>query len=78
MDVLLFVGLTLALIIVMTAIIVLRLTNTYKKASGALRVDQSNPDGPYIFLELYTDLPNLCKKKRVMLEVKLSDYISHK
>ena len=49
-----------------------------RKPSGALKVDRSDPDGPYIFLELYTDLPKLCDKKHVILEVKLSDYLSHK
>lgn len=45
---------------------------------GALKVDRSDPDGPYIFLELYTDVNHLCKKKRVILEVDLKNCISQK
>lgn len=51
---------------------------TTSKPVGALKIDRSDPDGPYIFLELYTDVNHLCKKKRAILEVDLKNYISQK
>lgn len=45
---------------------------------GSLRVDTSDPDGPYLFLELYTDVDRVCRKKSVVLEVNMSNYISQK
>lgn len=45
---------------------------------GHLRVDQSDPDdGPYLFLELFEKVPNLCAKKYVTLKVKVENFISH-
>lgn len=44
---------------------------------GALRVDQSDPDGPYIFLELYESVEDLSKRKEAIVEVKIQDYVSH-
>lgn len=45
---------------------------------GYLRVDESDPDdGPYLFLELFKKVPNLCAKKYVMLKVKVENFISH-
>lgn len=45
---------------------------------GALRVDQSDPDGPYIFLELYESVEDLSKRTEAIVEVKIQDYVSHK
>lgn len=48
-----------------------------KKPIGTLRVDSSDPDGPYLFLELETD-PNVLKKEKyVTLKVNTKSYISH-
>ena len=45
---------------------------------GVLRIDESDPDGPYIFLELSTD-PRIIKQNRyVTLEVNATSYISQK
>lgn len=45
---------------------------------GHLRVDNSDPDdGPYLFLELFKKIPNLCAKKYVLLKVKVENFISH-
>lgn len=41
---------------------------------GALRMDQSDPDGPYLFLELREDPKILGEYKEVRLDVKLEDY----
>lgn len=48
------------------------------KPSGKLHVETSDPDGPYIFLELYTDVADVSRKKKVMLEVDMKNYISQK
>lgn len=47
------------------------------KPIGTLRVDQSDPDGPYLFLELDHGL-NFEGKKEVTFEVKIEDYVPQK
>lgn len=47
------------------------------KPVGTLRVDQSNEDGPYMFLELETDPIYIMRRKKVLLNVLVKDYISH-
>ena len=50
-----------------------------RRASGDLRVDTSDPDdSPYLFLELGEDVRNIMRKKYVILEVKVENYISLK
>jgi len=49
------------------------------KSIGVLRVDTSDPDGPYIFLELDKgDAEALAREKYVLMRVKLRGYIPHK
>ena len=49
-----------------------------KKPIGVLRIDSSDPDGPYLFLELETD-PNVLKKEKyITLKVDTKSYISQK
>lgn len=48
------------------------------KPSGRLHVETSDPDGPYIFLELYTDVADVSRKKKVVFEVDMKNYISQK
>lgn len=48
-----------------------------QKCVGALRVDTSDPDGPFIFLESSKSIDFIASKKSVMLEVNLKNYISH-
>lgn len=36
---------------------------------GALKVDDSNPDGPYLFLELETRPENIMKEELITLRV---------
>lgn len=55
------------------------ISRMFKKDSvGSLRVDRSDPDGPYIFLELNIPFEKLSKEKTVLLNVKLEDYIPQK
>lgn len=57
---------------------VLAMQKYSKKSIGTLRVDSSDPDGPYLFLELETD-PNVIKKEKyVTLKVNTKSYISQR
>ena len=49
-----------------------------RKPIGTLRVDSSDPDGPYLFLELETDPDFIKKEKYVLLKVDTKSYISQK
>lgn len=49
----------------------------HKKAIGSLRVETSDPDGPYLFLELNDgNIAELLRKRQVMLNVKAGDRAS--
>ena len=45
---------------------------------GTLRIDTSDPDGPFMFLELSKDVDTVESKKYVILKVNLKSYISQK
>lgn len=45
---------------------------------GTLRIDTSDPDGPFMFLELSEGVGTISSKKHVILKVNLKSYISHK
>ena len=45
---------------------------------GTLRVDCSDEDGPYMFLELGVPIEEIINKERVMLIVNTKSYISRK
>ena len=47
-----------------------------KDPIGTLRVDTSDPDGPYLFLELNTPVSEVMKQKQVALDVNTQSYIS--
>ncbi len=50
-----------------------------EKTIGSLRVETSDPDGPYLFLELNDgNIAGILRKRHVMLNVKVGDYISQK
>lgn len=49
-----------------------------RKPIGVLRIDSSDPDGPYMFLELSEEPRVLMSKKRITLDVKTESYISQK
>lgn len=46
------------------------------KSVGVLRVDTSDPDGPYMFLELHTGVEEVMGRKQVTLDVSTQNYIS--
>lgn len=57
------------------------LTNIIRRirAIGTLCVELTDPDGPYIFLELDKgDAYQLAKQKCVLMQVRLKGYIPHK
>ena len=57
----------------MIAAIILR----HKKSIGSLRVETSDPDGPYLFLELNDgNVSGLLRKRHVILNVKAGDHVS--
>lgn len=46
--------------------------------AGTLRVDTSDSDGPYMFLELSKGVDTIASKKYVVLRVNLKSYIPQK
>lgn len=44
---------------------------------GTLRIDNSDGDGPYLFLELSKSVSSFKKRKRVIMSVKEENYIPH-
>lgn len=49
-----------------------------KHPVGFLRIDKSDPDGPYLFLELKKSVNEIIAQRTVLLEVKREDFIPHK
>lgn len=47
-----------------------------KETYGTLRIDRSDPDGPYLFLELDRNVEALSKQKHVVFNVLDKNYIS--
>lgn len=45
---------------------------------GKLKCERSDPDGPYLFLELNTRLDDVIWYKEVTLEVNQNGYLPHK
>ena len=49
-----------------------------KHPVGVLRIDKSDPDGPYLFLELKKSVNEIIAQRTILLEVKREDFIPHK
>lgn len=49
-----------------------------KHPVGFLRIDKSDPDGPYLFLELKKSVNEIITQRTILLEVKREDFIPHK
>ena len=49
-----------------------------RKPVGVLRIDASDPDGPYMFLELSEDISAVMEAEQVTLKVDTRGYISQK
>ena len=51
---------------------------TKARFAGTIRLDQSDPDSPYLFLELSQDgMSKIQSSEYVLLHVNLKNYISH-
>lgn len=49
-----------------------------RRPVGNLRVDHSDPtSGPYLFLELGTDVGTVMRKKYVTFKVRIEDFLPH-
>ena len=48
-----------------------------EKPVGSLRVDRSDPEGPYLFLELEQDVDSVSKKNIITLKINRKDFIPH-
>lgn len=67
----------LALVIGFVGGVLLHLLRRPQKTSdGSLRVDRSDPDGPYLFLQLAITPEELMQKQSVNLDVVLKDFNS--
>ena len=49
-----------------------------RKPVGVLRIDTSDPDGPYMFLELSEDISTILNAEQVTFKVDTRSYISQK
>lgn len=49
-----------------------------KQNIGILRIDNSDSDGPYLFLELTKNISEFDKKNQILLNVKNENYIPQK
>lgn len=48
------------------------------RSIGALRIDYSDEDGPYLFLELKKGVRDISNRKMVVLTVRREDFLPHK
>ena len=48
-----------------------------RNVHGTLRIDNSDGEGPYLFVELNSDVPTITKESYVTFKVKVENYISH-
>lgn len=53
-------------------------SNQKKPIAGTLRIDTSDPDGPYLFLELHTPVSEVMRYEQVTMDVSTENYISQK
>lgn len=49
----------------------------YGGPQGNLRVDRSDSDGPYFFLEIKKPISSILKRKTIVLRVRCEDFLTH-
>lgn len=49
----------------------------FTETSGTIKIETSDPDGPFMFLELRENLPTVINKKRVLLDVEVLKNVPH-
>lgn len=69
------VGLLVGLIIGMIIGIIIVISILNRKSVGDLRIDDSDPDGVYLFLELNCSTAAVAKRRYVLLRVNPKSYI---
>lgn len=47
------------------------------KTIGAIRIDRSDEDGPFLFLELSNPISSFENKKNVCVDIKNVDFLTH-
>lgn len=52
--------------------------NYYGRPKGELRIDYSDPDGPYLFLELNKSVSDILTQETIVLKVKQKNFLSRK
>lgn len=50
----------------------------YGRSQGNLRVDQSDSDGPYFFLEIKKPISSILKRKTIVLQVRCENFLTRK
>lgn len=50
---------------------------TKRFSSGTLKMNRTDPDGPYLFLELSEDIDEILRMEYITLKVDPNDYVSH-
>lgn len=50
----------------------------YCRPQGNLRVDQSDSDGPYLFLEIKKPISSILKRKTIVLQVRCENFLTRK
>lgn len=60
----------------LTGILIIKANNDKNDIVGILRIETSDPDGPYMFLELHTPISDLMKHETIRLHVDTKSYIS--
>lgn len=48
-----------------------------KTSVGTLKIDTSDNDGPYLFLELHKDVSEIYNQKKITLDVDPTDFATH-
>lgn len=66
-----FTGVLFGLVLALLAYLMFK-----EKPVGTLRVDRSDPDGPYLFLELHEDVSTVLRSEYITLKVDARSYIS--
>lgn len=69
-------GFGICIVVVVLSFVLGYLRRGSQKPVGTLRIDTSDPDGPYLFLELHTQVSEVMKQKQVTLDVNTESYIS--
>lgn len=74
--VLIFLLISLIFLVGMIVMQLIESNNHKNDIVGVLRIETSDPDGPYMFLELHTSISELMKREDVRLHVDTTNYIS--